>query len=209
VTEHVVLLVEDLSTEAFLREVLPNILRKELSFEIHSFQSKHGMLKRLPDRLAGYAKWLPDSHKIVVLIDRDTDDCKELKRRLETIATTAGLRTLSAKKHQWQLANRIVVEELEAWILGDASALRAQYPRVNKSFEKKAKYRDVDKIMGGTWEALERILKSAGYFSNGLRKVELARRTGTAADPKRNSSRSFQTFRATLTSLIQKPKASS
>jgi hypothetical protein len=39
----------------------------------------------------------------------------------------------------------------------------------------KGSYRDPDGVLGGTWEALERILKRAGYFKTGLRKMECAR----------------------------------
>jgi hypothetical protein len=55
-------------------------------------------------------------------------------------------------------------------------------------------YRDPDSIAGGTWEALERVLKSAGYFRTGLRKIELARSVAKHMDPQRNRSRSFRAF---------------
>jgi hypothetical protein len=57
--EHVELLVEEPSMEAFLRGILPRIL-KEVSFEVYPSQSKKELLLGLPARLRAYAKWLPD-----------------------------------------------------------------------------------------------------------------------------------------------------
>ena len=97
----------------------------------------------------------------------------------------------TAQSGDWQLVNRIVVEELEAWYFGDWDAVCAAYPRVNPTVPNRSQYRDPDDIRGGTWEAFERILKRSGYFKTGLRKVEAARAVGTHFEPKRNRSRSF------------------
>lgn len=37
------------------------------------------LLARLPERLRGYASWLPDTWRIVVIVDRDDADCTTLK----------------------------------------------------------------------------------------------------------------------------------
>ena len=62
-------------------------------------------------------------------------------------------------------ANRIVMEELEAWNFGDWEAVRAAYPRVSKGVPRQVGYRDPDAIAGRTWEAFERIMKRSGYFT--------------------------------------------
>lgn len=49
-------------------------------------------------------------------------------------------------------------------------------------------------IKGGTWEAFERILKRAGYFSTGLRKTECARQIARNMDVTQNRSHSFKVF---------------
>ena len=49
-------------------------------------------------------------------------------------------------------------------------------------------------VLGGTWEALERVLRKASYFKTGLRKMECARQVAQHMDPARNASRSFQAF---------------
>ena len=59
------------------------------------------------------------SMKDFVVVDRDSDDCHKLKNKLEDIAKEAGLTTRTSAGSKWQVVNRIVVEELEAWYFGD------------------------------------------------------------------------------------------
>jgi len=81
--------------EAFLRALLPCVLPAGRTFEVHTFQGKSDLLAKLQSRLRGYARWLPDDWRLVVVVVRDDDDCQALKQQLESMATTAGLRTLS------------------------------------------------------------------------------------------------------------------
>ncbi len=192
--EHFEILVEEPSMEAFLRRLLPKIL-KGSSFEVYPFPCKDELLKHLPQRLKGYQKWLPNSWRIVVVVDRDSDDCLGLKSKLEEIAWESRLATPSrAEDGPIQVHNRIVVEELEAWYFGDWAAVKAAYPKVKSQIPEQAKYRDPDAIAGGTWEAFEAILKRSGYFSTGLRKIEAARHIAPHIDPSRMKSKSFQVF---------------
>lgn len=189
--------------ETFLREVLPGILGQEASFDLHPFQGKEDLMDKLPSRLKGYASWLPDNSRILVLVDRDDDDCAELKERMDQIAEAARLRTPSTTgKRPWQIANRIAIEELEAWYFGDWDAVREGYPRVKSTVPSKAQFRNPDGIAGGTWEAFERVMQTAGYFKTGLRKIEAAREIGGRLVPERNQSRSFQVFREALLDAI-------
>lgn len=200
---HLELLVEEPSMEAFLRAVLPRLLPHDRSFEVHPFQGKPDLLKKLQDRLRGYAQWLPEDWRIVVVIDRDDDDCESLKERLENMAAKAGLVTRSrAGNRRWQLVDRIPIEELEAWYFGDWPAVCSAYPRVSPSVPNQAGYRDSDAITGGTWEAFERILQRHGYFKTGLLKVEAARTIGGLLDPGRSRSRSFAAFRDAIADAI-------
>lgn len=201
--EHVEVLVEEPSMEAALRDILPRILGG-VSFEVYPYQCKDDLLVKLPDRLRGYSKWLPTDWRIVVVIDRDRDNCKVLKRRLERIARQAGLATRSSRRtKRYKVVNRIAIEELEAWYFGDWQAVLAAYPRVNEHVPAKSRYRDPDAIVGGTWEAFERVLKRAGYFRTGLRKIEAARRIAPHMDPERNVSHSFAILRDALAEMAQ------
>ncbi len=193
--QHMELLVEEPSMEAFLRELLPRIIPADRTFNIHAFQGKPDLLGKLESRLRGYAHWLPDDWRLIVVVDRDEDECRQLKRRMEAMAATAGLKSRSqAQGHRWQIVNRIAVEELEAWYFGDWEAVRSVYPRVSPHVPNKQGFRDPDAVAGGTWEAFERVLKQCGYFQTGLRKVEAARALGARIDPQRNRSRSFMRF---------------
>lgn len=196
--EHIEILVEEPSMEAALMVSLPRIIGAR-TFKIHAFQCKNEMLKKLPSRLQGYEKWLPKNWRIVVLLDRDDDDCHELKNRLERMANDAKLTTHSkANGKHFSVFNRLAIEELEAWYFGDWAAVKAAYPRVPTDIPKKAAYRDPDAIKGGTWESFERALQKAGYFKSGLRKIEAARAVATHWDANRNISVSFRAFRDAL-----------
>ncbi len=194
---HVEFLVEEHSMEAALEELLPRMLRPEDGFKIHPYYGKSDLLKKLVERLRGYARWLPDNWRIVVLLDRNSDDCLELKEKLEAAAAQAGLSTVTSAQNRKQASvlNRIACEELEAWFFGDNQALAQAYPGVPVTLYRRRAYRDSDRIRGGTWEALERVLRRAGYFSGGIPKIRAAATIASHMVPDRNTSRSFQVFR--------------
>lgn len=188
-------LVEEPSMEAFLDAVLPGMLPVGTVFEIHSFQGKPALLRKLEGRLKGYAKFMTDEHRIMVIVDRDDDDCKDLKLRLERACANAGLRSRQASATpNWQIVTRIVIEELEAWYFGNWSAVCAAYPRVPENTPRKKGYRNPDAI-SNTCENFERILKKAGYYKQGINKVEAASNIGGYFDPGNSLSESFQAFR--------------
>lgn len=200
---HIDFMVEEASMETLLRGLLTRFL-KDTSYAIYRFQCKHNLLAELPKRLKGYRAWLPETYRIVVIVDRDGDECQELKKRLEHCAEMADLATRSQpRQNRFSVVNRIVVEELEAWYFGDWKAVCAAYPRVPARVPKGARFRDPDAIAGGTWEAFERVLQRAGYFDTGLRKIEAAREIAAHMDPARNSSHSFQVFWQTLVELAK------
>ena len=120
-------LIEEPSMEAFLGVLLPRLF-PDSTFGLRVFRGKKDMLGKLEARLKGYANWPSDYGHIVVVVDRDDDDYHDLKQRLEEAAAKAGLRTRSSQKASWQVVNRIVIEELEAWYFGDWEAVRCAYP---------------------------------------------------------------------------------
>ncbi len=196
---HLELLVEEPSMEAFLRSLLPRLLPQGRTFEVHPFQGKSDLLGKLEPRLRGYATWLPADWRIVVVVDRDDEDCRALKRQLEAIARRAGLGTRSRPgRVPWQLVNRIAIEELEAWYFGDWAAVRSAFPRASANVPRRQGFRNADAIAGGTWEAFERVMQTHGYFKGGLLKIEAARAIGAHVDPARSSSRSFRAFSAAI-----------
>lgn len=195
---HVEVLVEEPSAEEALRILLPKMLGKT-DFAVYRHSCKNELLQRLPERLRGYAAWLPKDWRIVVVMDRDDDDCQKLKKHLDKIAENAGFATRSkSNRNQLTVVNRLIIEELEAWYFGDWKAVQKAYPKINANIPSRDKYRCPDAINGGTWEAFERVLKAAGYFKSGLRKIEAARAIAPYMDPNRNTSHSFQVLRKTL-----------
>lgn len=199
--DKLIVMVEEPSMEMALEHLLPRMLAGA-DFQIVRFQCKDDLLKNLPDRLRGYSQWLPANWAILVLVDQDDDDCRVLKQAMENMAAAAGLlsKTRAGHGQAFRVANRIAVEELEAWFFGDWKAVQAAYPRVPATQTSKQGFRDPDAVLGGTWEALERVLKKAGYFKTGLRKMECARQVAQHMDPARNASRSFQAFAGAVAS---------
>ena len=202
--EHLEVLVEERSMEMFLRGLLPRLLGDIATFNVYPSQGKSDLLRNLPARLRGYAAWLPRNWRVVVVVDRDRDRCQDLKRTMEQATAEAGLRRReSGAVGNWQVANRIAVEELEAWYFGDWDAVREVYPKVPGAVTDKTAYRNPDEIAGGTWETFERLLQRAGYFASGLRKTEVARALGPHLVPTRNRSRSFASFRDVVLEAVR------
>lgn len=191
--EKLMIFVEEISMEAALEQLMPKLLQ-DVEFEIYRFQCKDDLLKNLPARLRAYSSWLPPEWAILVLVDRDNSDCRELKQQLEAVAQQSGLSTKTQGGDRFQVVNRIVIEELESWFFGDWPVVKQAYPRVPDNIPQKSAFRDPDAIKGGTWEALERVLKKAGYFPAGLNKLQCAREVATHMTPDANRSASFQAF---------------
>lgn len=114
------LLLEDESTETALRILVPKIVgdKRARAVKYRSFRGKYTLLKQLPAFLKGYTKRIRQGEKlrVLVLLDRDVENCEELKQKLEDIASQSGLitRSMATADKPFQILNRIAVEELEA-----------------------------------------------------------------------------------------------
>lgn len=185
--------VEEPSMEAFLNAWLPRRLAGT-GYRIIAFQGKKDLLRKLENRLRGYRRWIPEDYRLVVIVDRDSDDCSELFRRIEAIYDSVNLKSRSTYPAEWQVATCIAIEELEAWYFGDWSAVRTVYHRVSPNIPAQSRYRNPDSITGGTWEAFEHVMKRGKYFAGGLQKTQAAHNIGTHIDATRSSSPSFKHF---------------
>ena len=200
---HIEFLVEELSMEAFLNPLLSRCLPEGCTFRIHAHQGKPALLRKLKNRLKGYASCLPQDHRIVVIVDMDQDQCHQLKCKLEEACAQAGLQSRrAAGGPQWQVVTRIAVEELEAWYFGDWQAVCRAFPRVSPTVPRRSRYRNPDAIQGGTWEAFERVLKEFGHYRQGLPKLETATTMGKHMEPEDNCSPSFQAFWQALIEIV-------
>jgi len=190
------ILVEEQSAEEALRHLLPKLLKSRARAKVINLGSKHKLLKSLPHRMAAYAQRIAsgESLRVVVLVDRDRDDCAALKAELERVAAVVGLPTKSAAAagQAFVVLNRIVVEELESWFIGDPSALCKAFTGLPRTATHSGIFRNPDN--GGSWEALHRFLKRHGIYKNSFPKIDAARRIAPHMDVRQNRSRSFQVF---------------
>jgi hypothetical protein len=190
---HLEVYVEEPSAKEALDVLVPRLIGPGHTFKVHPFRGKQQLLKEIPKRLRAYASWLPHDWRIAVLVDEDRQDCRVLKQQLLDAARAAGIEN--------RVLCRVAVEELEAWFFGDVDALRAVYPKIPKTLANRAQYRDADSVPGGTWEALDRLIRNAGY-PEGLVKTVAARAIAEKMDPDRNTSHSFRVFRDGVRQLV-------
>lgn len=202
---HLEVLVEEESAEIALKtHLLPDIVQQRATFKVVNFGSKDKLRKNLEARLRAYKKRIEkgEALRLLVLVDRDADDCERLKAELERDAQRAGLSTKTAPdgEGRFKVVNRVVVEELESWFIGDPEALRRAFPKLPAINPKKGIFANPDN--GGTWEALHRHLKKHGIYRSSYPKKEAARRIGAQMDVTRNRSTSFRNFRDGLEAAL-------
>lgn len=202
---HVEFFLEEPSIQETLKAILPKILSNDVTFDFLVFEGKDDLLNNLSARLMGY-RWIPDNWRIMVLIDEDRRDCHELKAKLEKAADEVGFVTKSnaAPNENFQVVNRLAIEELEAWFFGDVEAVHAAYSRIPINLQSKAKYRNPDAIRGGTSEALEHLLIQNNYYQERVHKPTVAQNIARHMEPSRNRSKSFRVFVEGLKACVGK-----
>lgn len=149
------------------------------------------LLDQLPRVLRGYGKSLLDNSAVIVVVDLDRRDCVAFKQEL--------LDVLNACNPRPATLFRIAIEESEAWLLGDVSAIKAAYPKARESVLN----RYVQDCICDTWELLADAihpggsanLKQKGYPVTGEAKCTWARNIAPHMDVDSNQSKSFQVFR--------------
>lgn len=182
-------LLEEFSAKAFLETFLfrafPSLSRCTVQFVV--FEGKRDLDTKLERRLKHWQ--LPNSYFIVVR-DRDSDDCVQLKQRLLEKVQRAG-----------RLPNtvvRIACAELESWFLGELIAVEEALDVRNLSRrQSRAKYRNPDALMSPSSELIkvsrERYQKVSGSRALGGR---------LSSSASKNTSHSFGVFLAGISRLI-------
>ncbi|MBW1601382.1 DUF4276 family protein [Streptomyces sp. JJ66] len=189
-------LVEEESASEALKPLLARVFQgSDVRLRVRKFQGKPDLLKKLPDRLRGYAAASRSGRdvRVVVLVDRDNDDCATLKKDLDRYARQAGLtpRADAASTGCFDVLNRIAIRELESWYFGDWDAVRKAFPKVVT--EAPRAYRgNPDLPAGKASEAFEKALSSSGVRI--ASKPEWGRRIGPGLSVEKNRSPSFHTF---------------
>jgi hypothetical protein len=136
---HFEILIEDRSGELLLESLLPKILGpngEAHTWRTHAYRGigrvppdlrgktdpwKRVLLNRLPRLLAGYGKSLQGQDAaVVVVVDADDRNCIEFKQELARLL------------QNWPQPNalfRFAIEEAEAWLLGDRTAVLRAFRR--------------------------------------------------------------------------------
>ncbi len=205
---HFEVLIEDRSGSIAVEQILEKTLgsdRSIHSWRLHAYKGigrlprnlhavvdkqKRLLLNQLPSLLRGYGKSLQEGNAVIVVVDLDRRDCMTFKREL--------LEVLEACDPRPTTLFRIAVEESEAWLLGDRSAIETAYPKASKSILN----RYVQDSICDTWELLADAihpggsarLKREGYPVAGVAKCEWARNIAPHMDVDQNQSKSFQVF---------------
>ena len=195
------IMLEEESAQIVLKRLFARILAgQEIGIQFHQFDIKpinlQNRKRELENRLRIYQDMIQNGLRVavLVLIDADRDDCKQLKQELETVAQRAGLHTkTNPRGNRFHVVNRIVIEELEAWYFGDPVALKTAYPRLSETILQRHA-RNPDAIKGGTKERLYELLNKAGYYLGRPAQILIANRVSPHMQPDRNTSPSFQTF---------------
>lgn len=211
---HIEFLVEDRSGKEALQLLLPKIISSsEHSYRVISYRGigelpkdlrttqdprKRILLHQLPRLLQGYGR-TPGIDAVVVVVDSDRRPCAEFLSELQALLRNCHPvpRTLF----------RLAIEELEAWLLGDPTAVLQAYPAARRKI---LDGYEPDSICG-TWEALADCvhvggsvsLVREGYSAAGRAKAEWASRIAANIDPDRNASPSFQKFVSGVRRLIR------
>lgn len=202
-------LIEDQSGEKLIRALMDKIVEgnPETSYDCKFFKGIGGFKQRgspmeiktgkLLDDLGLYLSAFDQALQgmpaaIVIVLDNDNRDTAEFTELLEQVARR--------KKIEIDHVFCLAIEEMGAWLLGDAAAILAAYPKANLHY---LRTYTQDSICG-TWEVLANVVYPGGYnrmkqdccVYAQIRKLksEWAERIGKHMELQRNQSPSFRRF---------------
>jgi hypothetical protein len=204
---HIEILIEDSSGQALLKILVPRIIgaygephtwriigyrgigRLRSNLNQNTDPSKRALLDQLPRLVNGYGK-TPGIDAVVFVVDSDSRDCRGFLAEIKT-----AIESCQSKPPKTMV--RLAIEEIEAWYLGDLSAIQKVYPRAKRAVL--GNY--VPDSICGTWERLADAVYPKGVTalkkSNrnpGDLKHEWAKRLGPEINIENNLSPSFQKF---------------
>ena len=208
---HFQFLVEDQSGAALIEMIMSKVLfsNEGITYNCKSFKGLGGFTKKntvketktgkLLNDLATYLRGfnrslsgLGTNAAIFIVIDNDTRDKEEFRNELNEVAYKNNI----SIDHVFCIA----IEEMEAWLLGDADAIKQAYPSAN--MQAMQSYQQ-DSICG-TWEILADVVfpggrkqfmrKCPSFVEKGKFKSEWAKRIGQHMRIEKNLSPSFRYF---------------
>lgn len=180
-----VVFVEEASARV-VAEVLAERLAPGKVVQVIPHEGKRDLRISFPRKIRAWRH--PPQMRFIVLHDNDQADCRNLK---------ASLAGLVPEQQRDRTIIRIVMQALEAWYLGDESALRMAGLITQRQADRiavSAKFRDPDSL-GNPKQEFLRLHSEIGQ-------VKLARLIAPHLDLDRNRSGSFRLFVGTLRRLF-------
>ena len=212
---HFEILVEDQSGKKALDILIPKIIGNQHKFKVRSYHGrgnisknlknptnakKRYLLNHLPMQLRVYGKsYANDPTKVVIVVcDLDNWCLKTFRQEL--------FRVLNSCNPKPETRFCIAIEEGEAWLLGDISAIKAAYPKAKDKVLNNYKN---DSICG-TWELLADAIFAGGsnalgkkpWYVIGREKSVWAQKIAPEMDINKNASPSFCYFRDKIREMI-------
>jgi hypothetical protein len=161
----------------------------------------NSLLDLLPSELRAYNKIYAGKDIILIIaMDSDDKDPQALRQEIYSVAAkfAPDIRSVVG----------ISTEEIEAWVLGDKSAIIEAYPDTNKAVLDSY----VQDSVCGTWEILCRAVSDnaeelidIGYPAIGHYKALWTENISRYMLPQRNVSPSFNTFKMALITALKNP----
>jgi len=185
-----VFLLEEESMKVLLDILLPKILPQSILFKCIPHEGKNDLDKSIPRKLKAWK--IPNTYFIVVR-DKDSANCIDVKKRLTKLCTNAG---------RPDTLVRIACHELESWFLGDLLAVEKAFKisKLSKKQQQK-KYKNPDNLANASQE-LEKLVK-------GYRKVSGAKKIAPYLTIENNKSESFNIFIKGVKNLVSTSQATS
>ena len=204
---HFEFLVEDRSGKVLLDTILPRLIESQHTFRVIPYKgighlpkdlrnksdpNKRILLDQLPRLLSGYGKAYSGYSAVVfVICDLDQRDETHFLNELQQVTITLA----PCPTTFFCLA----IEEGEAWLLGDLSAIQKGYPKAKTAILKSY----VNDSICGTWELLadalylggSQALGKLGYQAVGQEKTTWAQNIAPLMNIAENLSPSFQNLR--------------
>ncbi len=188
------------AVESWMPQIAPGV-----EFEAFDLGSKSQFMKKVGNRLSGYRYAIQrgDRVAVVLLRDRDEEDCGAVVADLDAAVKRAGLRRASVGRSiDGDVLPRLADEMLEAWFFGDGNALHEAFPKLSPMLTHRAAYRRPDVIRDPARRLASELAK-CGYYPQGMPKDEVARLVAPKMAVDANTSPSFAVFRDGVRFLAQ------
>jgi len=171
-----VFLLEEPSMAAVLEVLLPKILPDNVYFQLVPHEGKSDLDRSIPKKLRA---WRAPGVYFVIVRDRESAECKNLKRHLLALCQAGG---------RPDSLVRIVCPSLEAWFLGDLQAVERAFQLNGLTTKSRLKRFTNPDHFDNAPDELKRMIKH-------YRKLGGARTIAPHLDPANNRSHSYGVFR--------------